>query len=55
MGSAQTASGINDAGVVVGQREITDAHRAFVWQSGTWSDLPSLGGAGAFATPWKPK
>jgi probable HAF family extracellular repeat protein len=43
-GRFSRALAINDAGVVVGQRGTQDDYRAFVWESGAWADLPSLGG-----------
>lgn len=43
------ALGINDGGVVVGWSETADfTTRAFVWQSGVMTELPTLGGS-AFA------
>ena len=43
-GVLSTANGINDAGVVVGQRQTSTDFRAFVSRDGVVRDLPSLGG-----------
>ena len=40
--------GVNSAGVVVGESD-NDASRAFRWQAGTMTELPTLGGATAVA------
>jgi probable HAF family extracellular repeat protein len=44
-GKSVTPSGINDAGLVVGQRQaLNNRFLAFTWKNGAVKDLPSLGG-----------
>jgi probable HAF family extracellular repeat protein len=43
-GVLSSANGINEAGVVVGQRQTSSDFRAFVLRAGVVQDLPSLGG-----------